>query len=89
MKYYDFKKAKKIIKDTLKKSKNLASASLCMIEDQGYTSEEIWRDNKFTKKFLAEDEVAGILGSHWATPTLVLYFKNDTEKHFSCFTEKE
>lgn len=85
MKYYDFKKAKKIIKDTLKQGENLSSASLCMHEDLSWTIEEIWADNKFTQKFLSGDDIAGINGSHWATPTLILYYTDGKEKHLPCY----
>lgn len=85
MKYYDYKKAKEIIKrhlDNPGRYGKLLSASLGMEEDWGWTAETIWRDGKFAK---FTGKIAGIDRSYWATPTLELEFENEFSFKTPCY----
>lgn len=85
MKVYDYKKARKIIKET----DGVKSASLGMYEDWSWTAETVWEDGKFTKKLLSKNmEIAGLNGSQWATPTLELELENGEVRMIECFTGK-
>jgi len=46
------------------------SARLGMVEDWGWTSEEIWNGEEFLVDLKSEPKIAGIRESVWATPTL-------------------
>jgi len=88
MRKYDYKKAKKIIEDY--KNKGLKEAFLGMQEDWSLTAETIWKNGKYyvnlDKKNL---EICGINGSLWATPILVLEFKDGTYKKLLCYKEEQ
>lgn len=123
MKYYDYKKAKKLIDEN---KHQIKSASLGMHEDWFWTAETVWENGEFKRElpdnaielenaFLKEREnglsmfleekgenglpkfnpkytelsqhrIGGILSSDWATPTLNLEFKDDTDKMIPCYT---
>lgn len=85
MKNYDYNKAKQIIG----KDVDLSTASLGMAEDWTWTAQTIWEDGNFTVE--CDDPsgrilVAGIDGSNWATPTLVLSYKDGRETRQDCFS---
>ena len=81
MKNYNFEKAKELI---LENKENLKEVSLGMHEDLFWTAETIWEDGEFTIELNDKTEISGIQGSSWATPTLQLIFKNDTEEMIEC-----
>lgn len=82
MSKYDFDLAKKTIQ---KYSDLLESATLGMAEDWFWTAEEVYYDKKFTKVLDENTEIGGINGSQWATPTLLLVFKDGSEKFLDCY----
>ena len=82
MRYYDYDKAKEIIKKY--KSKGLISASLGMMEDWNWTAETIWQSGKYTRRFNKNTEIAGINKSYWATPVIELETENDIIK-INCY----
>ena len=83
MKLYDFNKAKQLIEAN---RDNLSEASLGMHEDWFWTADTIFEDNEFVKELNDNTEIGGINGSRWATPTLQLKFKDDTDKMIPCYT---
>jgi len=86
VKYYDFIKAQEIIENH---TETLTSAHLGMFEDWLWTAEPVFEDGQFTKYLLTTEKIAGIDGSCWATPTLLLEFKDRPPEFISCFYEKE
>ena len=83
MKYYDYKKAKSIIKEN--KSKGLVEASLGIKEDWYWTGETIWIDGKYTNKLKEDTKIAGINGSSWATPIIELFYSDETKITLNCY----
>ncbi len=82
MKNYDFKKARKILKNEL--GKGVKEASLGMYEDWFWTAESIYRDGKNVRLRKA-GKIGGIEGSYWATPTLCIEYSDGDRKMFPCF----
>ena len=82
---YDFKSAKEFIE--LHKE-HISEASLGMHEDWSWTAETVFEDGEFTKDLDKISEIAGIGGSHWATPTLEIIYKNGDHETKSCFIGK-
>lgn len=83
MKYYDYNKAKSIIKEN--KNKGLVEASLGMKEDWFWTGQIIWEDNKYITKLQENTKIVGIKGSSWATPVLELIYSDDTKIILNCY----
>ena len=83
MKYYDFKKAERLIQ---MKAGQLQSASLGIEEDWFWTAESVFSDSRITVEFDKITEVAGIRGSSWATPVLYLEYKDGREEFVPCYT---
>ncbi len=83
MKYYDYNKAKSIIKAN--KKNGLVQASLGMKEDWYWTAETIWEDNKYNTKLKEDTKIGGINVSHWATPVLELIYKDETKLILNCY----
>lgn len=73
MKNYDFEKIKNFIK---KNRKEIKEISIGMAEDWFWTGETIWEDNKYTKKISQNTMIGGIKGSYWATPAILVEYKN-------------
>lgn len=70
MKYYDYRKAEKLME-----KKGVEVATLGMLEDWEWTAKEITLTQ--LKKFKNEEtEIAGISGSIWATPSIELEDEN-------------
>lgn len=85
MKKYDFEKARQIIAST----PQLASASLGIYEDWFWTAETIWEAGEFKKDIgVKVTVIAGIPGSSWGTPTLLLQLEDGTTRAIECFTGK-
>ena len=78
---YDFEMAKKIVQ---KYSDLLEEASLGMAEDWYWTAETIYENGVFLENIDAE-EIGGISGSFWATPTIRLTFKDGSDKFLDCY----
>ena len=78
---YDFELAGKLVQ---KYSDLLEEASLGMAEDWYWTAETIYEEGKFTDT-LSKEVVGGIKGAAWATPTVLLTFKDGTEKFLDCY----
>ena len=87
MKSYSLDKAKEIINPLIE---NITKAYLGMSEDWNWTAGTIFEDGKFTRgiESITTDHIsiAGIDGSDWATPTLMIEFKDGTIKNYDCFT---
>lgn len=83
MKSYDFKLAKKIIEE---KKNEIEEAALGMQEDCFWTADIVFSDNEFQKNLDEIETVAGISGSYWATPVLLLNYKNGSQETFECFS---
>lgn len=83
MRTYDYTTAKKMIQ---MKSDVISSASLGMLEDWFWTATTVYSDSKFDVNLDDKPEIAGIKGSSWATPSLILNYKDGREELISCFT---
>ena len=81
MKKYDYEKAISMIES----SKELAEAQLGMKDDWGWTSETVWKDGVFECDLKNKPAIAGISGSTWATPAILLIFKNGAQRAHGCF----
>lgn len=82
MSEYNYKLAKKTIQMY---SDLLESAELGMAEDWYWTAETIYEDKSFTLDLDSEPLIGGISWSSWATPTLLLTFKDGTENFIDCY----
>jgi len=77
MKTYNYKKAKQVIENNKDKIKE---ASLGMKEDWYWTAETIYSDGEFKKNLDDNDLLlGGIDGSGWATPALLVEYKDGKE----------
>ena len=83
MTYYDFEKAKQIIKSH--KKNELIQVSLGMKEDWYWTADTIWEDGKYLIRLNDKTYIGGINGSTWATPIIELRFKDGSLKMFDCY----
>lgn len=83
MKTYDYAAAKKMIQ---LRSDLITSAKLGMEEDWFWTAISVYEEGKFTVELDNEPEIAGITGSFWATPSLMLVYKEGNEELIECFT---
>lgn len=81
---YDFK----LIKSCIDGFRQLIdTASVGMLEDWFWTGHTIFEDDAYTEDILQEGyKPAGIDGSLWATPILLIRFKDGTESIFDCGT---
>lgn len=82
MKKYDFEKAKRYIQ---MHSDLIEDATLGIQEDWWWTSEEVYSEGNFTQDLDDLTEVAGITGSTWATPALLVNFKDGREEMLTCY----
>ena len=85
MKYYDYKKAKKIVEE---EKNEIQEAVLGMEEDWFWTAETIFENGEYKKDL--DDQclcLGGINGSSWATPTLEILYKDDRYKKIVCYKE--
>ncbi|GEQ32194.1 hypothetical protein B795N_00760 [Marinilactibacillus psychrotolerans] len=81
-KHYDFKKAKNFI---LENKETIESADLGIREDWSWTAEEVYNDKDgFVIDLDTVEKIAGIPGSRWATPALLVVYKNGDSKLFDC-----
>ena len=86
MKYYNFKLAVKII-ETLSNLDTIISAELGMKEDWFWTAETVWSKKEgFERELNEETKIGGINSSYWATPVMIVTYKDGTQKMFKCYT---
>jgi hypothetical protein len=85
MKYYDYNKAKELIKQY--KKLGLITAELGMQEDWYWTAETIWENGKYTTRLNDKTNIGGINRSMWATPILKLDF-DDHLLNIDCYYEQ-
>lgn len=88
MKYYDYNKAKELIKK-YKKDRGLIIASLGMAEDWYWTAEDVWLNGKYVVKLNDKTKIAGINASYWATPVLKLETDDNLISKIDCYYEQE
>lgn len=85
MKKYNWNKVEMYIDKY--KDQGLKSADLGMREDWWWTAEEVWNsEDGFLDNF--KGEIGGIIGSTWATPSIMLHFEEE-EKMFPCHDDGE
>lgn len=98
MKYYDFKRAKKIIEENVP---NLEYAKMGTKQDWYWTAEMVFENGVLRNDFyqngidgVGEEtsfdglvKLGGIAGSDWDTPILVLGFKDGSEEEMPIWTE--
>ena len=84
MKNYDFKAAKKAIQ---LKSDLLDSATLGIFEDWFWTAQTVFEDGVFEINLDEVKKIAGIGGSSWGTPRLMLNYKDGREEMVDMYTK--
>ncbi len=78
-----FTLAKEIIES---KKDSIVSASLGIQEDFFWTGETVFEDGKFTTDLDTATIIAGIGGSSWGTPCVVIDFPDGRTETYSCYT---
>ena len=78
---YDFKKAKDLIEA---ERENIAIAYLGMREDWRWTADAVFEDGEYVVDLDTVEELVGIAGSTWATPTLEIIYKDGDSKMVPC-----
>lgn len=84
MKYYDYNKAKDLIRE-YKKNKGLVRACLGMKEDWSWTAEDVWLNGKYITRLNDKTQIAGINRSYWATPVLELETDDNLVTTIDCY----
>lgn len=87
MKRYDFNKAQRTIENF--KPLGLKQAVLGIEEDWRFTADTIWTKEEGLQSNLHEENIVGISGSDWGTPTLRLIFLGNIIQDIPCFKEEE
>lgn len=82
-KRYDYELAQRMIQ---MKSDALSEALMGMEEDWFWTAETVYEGGKFTIDISEEPEIGGISSSHWATPAMLLKYKDGREEFVDCYT---
>lgn len=63
----------------------IESVTLGMEEDWFWTADAVYRDGQYLANLNADTvNIAGIIGSVWATPTMLVTFKSGHEKTICC-----
>lgn len=87
MKLYDFEKARRLVEEH---KPRLESAALGMREDWFWTGMTVWEEGCYVLAGMEEgttEEIAGIPGSFWATPTLELKLRGEEGcRYIPCYT---
>ena len=84
MKKYDFKSVEKYIQ---KHSDYISEVTLGMKEDWYWTATTIYENDRFEIELSKKDlTVGGISSSSWATPTMMIVFKDGREIWKDCYT---
>lgn len=82
IKYYNFKKAERLIN---RKQKKLLTAQLGIDENWYESSDVVWEPIcGFTADF-KKHKIMGVKGSFWGSPILVLTYKDGKRKIFNCY----
>lgn len=80
---YDFQAIKKYIEY---RKDEIDSVFVGMIEDWGWTAEEVYNEGKALVDFDDDSlDIAGIRSSSWATPTMIVTLKNGGEVIKDCY----
>lgn len=82
-KRYDYELAQRMIQ---MKSDVLSEALMGMEEDWFWTAVTVYEDGKFTIDLSEEPEIAGVSSSYWATPVMLLKYKDGQEEFIDCYT---
>lgn len=83
MKKYDFEKIFQFIE---KNKEEIKTANLGMEEDWFWTAETIFKDGEYLLDLKAKDiKIAGIDSSSWATPTLLIEYKDGKEVKYPSY----
>lgn len=82
MKMYDFAKVKDVI-ETSKSS--IDSASMGMYEDWFWTAETVFEEGEYTVNLDEITKIGGIDGSSWATPVVIISYKNGLSETIPCY----
>jgi len=82
-KKYDWKKIRQFIKDN---KENIAEVSVGMEEDWFWTGNTVWENGKWVRGFeRGNPDVGGIDGSIWATPIMLVIFKDGTDEEIEAW----
>lgn len=82
-KVYDYELAQRLIQ---MKSDVLDEALLGMEEDWFWTAQTVYENGKFEIDLSEKPEIAGICSSYWATPVMLLRYKDGREEFVDCYT---
>lgn len=90
-KLYDFKKAKQLIdKEKSVINQDLVSAYMGMKEDWSWTAEPVWTaEEGYLINFEERNWIGGIDGSSWATPVIIFFSSDESQKMYECWTNGE
>ncbi len=81
--YLDRPKARAILKEKLK-TEDIESAAVALTGDERWNHETIYSGGKFRNRrsFKCYSK------SYWATPVLIIYYKDGKEQRFSCWFDE-
>ena len=86
-KFYDYTR---VISTVYNHREIIDTVSLAMREDEYWTYETVYENGEFVEGFGEEGyEVAGIASSFWATPIMIIVFKDGSLKYEECWYEGE
>ena len=99
IKFYDYTKARRIIRQLNKSGKTVKVAVLGMKEDWKWSAKTIYREGKYLRKYPQTREIRKAIktgrlpkrianelyGSNWATPTLRIRTETGETLEFDCF----
>ncbi|MGV9142028.1 MAG: hypothetical protein ACOC1X_03730 [Promethearchaeota archaeon] len=86
MRNYDFEKAKRIIEEG---KEEIVEASMGMMEDWFWTAETVWEEGDYQMDLDKIGSIAGLGGSEWATPVIILKYKDGNERMIKCLKGKK
>jgi len=78
MRVFDWERCAKFIKEN---KEHISSIAAGLTEDWGYTGGLIYNN----EDIVSEENTYVWLSSTWATPTMVIQYKNGTEDEMSCY----
>lgn len=78
MRVFDWERCAKFIKEN---KEHISSIAAGLTEDWGYTGGLIYHDGDI----VLEENTYVWLSSTWATPTMVIQYKDGTEEEMSCY----
>lgn len=85
MKYLDRKKARQLALKELDKKEKIESIALALLGDEFWNHETIWENGKWkrNRSFKCYEM------SYWATPIMIIYYKDGKEKRLDCYFTDE